>query len=160
MGPLCYRHRNGNITAFAGYILFPAPSFRAASVWKTAFAGFSVRDGFPRRPLSISSSRGSSLPQSGGLTTAQAFKRSYFPFLLLFSRHSFFSVEIIFFHTSSRIRIPLFISFFLRSSPRPISIGQLHALLRFHLRPINLVVFKGSYYLTVWDILSWGEFHA
>ena len=32
VGPLCYRHRNGNITAFAGYILFPAPSFRAASV--------------------------------------------------------------------------------------------------------------------------------
>ena len=33
----------------------------------------------------------------------------------------------------------------LRSSPRPISIGKLHALLRFHLRPINLIVFKGSY---------------
>ena len=47
-----------------------------------------------------------------------------------------------------------FYLFFLRSSPRPISIGQLHALLRFHLRPINLVVFKGSYYLTIWDILS------
>jgi len=42
----------------------------------------------------------------------------------------------------------------LRSSPRPISIGQLHALLHLHLRPINLVVFKGSYYLTIWDILS------
>ena len=42
----------------------------------------------------------------------------------------------------------------MRSSPRPISIGQLHALLRFHLRPINLVVCKGSYYLTIWDILS------
>ena len=34
----------------------------------------------------------------------------------------------------------------LRSSPRPISIGQLHTLLRFHLRPIYLVVFKGSYF--------------
>jgi len=33
----------------------------------------------------------------------------------------------------------------LRSSPRPISIGQLHALLRFHLRPIYLIVCKGSY---------------
>ena len=30
-------------------------------------------------------------------------------------------------------------------SPRPISIGQLHALLHFHLQPIYLVVFKGSY---------------
>ena len=31
------------------------------------------------------------------------------------------------------------------SSPRPISITQLHTLLHFHLWPINLVVFKGSY---------------
>ena len=31
------------------------------------------------------------------------------------------------------------------SSPRPISSSQLHALLRFHLCPIYLVVFKGSY---------------
>ena len=36
---------------------------------------------------------------------------------------------------------------FLRSwsSPRPISNSQLHALLHFHLCPIYLVVFKGSY---------------
>ena len=47
----------------------------------------------------------------------------------------------------------LFLSF-LRSSPRPISIGQLNTLLHLHLRPIYLVVFKGSYYLTIWDILS------
>ena len=53
-----------------------------------------------------------------------------------------------------------FFSILLRSSPRPISIGQLHTSLCFHLRPINLVVYKGSYYLTIWDILSWGEFHA
>ena len=32
------------------------------------------------------------------------------------------------------------------SCPRPISCGQLHTLLYFHLRPIYLVVFKGSYY--------------
>ena len=32
-------------------------------------------------------------------------------------------------------------------SPRPISNSQLHALLHFHLCPIYLVVFKGSYYL-------------
>ena len=34
----------------------------------------------------------------------------------------------------------------LRSSPRPISSSQLHALLHFHPCPIYLVVFKGSYY--------------
>ena len=39
----------------------------------------------------------------------------------------------------------LTISFWL--SPRPISNSQLHALLHFHLCPIYLVVFKGSYYL-------------
>ena len=33
------------------------------------------------------------------------------------------------------------------SSPRPISNGQLHTLLYFHLRPIYLVVFKGTYFL-------------
>lgn len=37
------------------------------------------------------------------------------------------------------------VSFLLCSSPRPISIGQLNALLHLHTRPINLVVFKGSY---------------
>ena len=31
------------------------------------------------------------------------------------------------------------------ASPRPISTGQLNALLRFHFRPINLVFFQGSY---------------
>ena len=34
----------------------------------------------------------------------------------------------------------------LRSSPRPISSSQLHTLLHFHLCPIYLVVFKGSYF--------------
>ena len=34
-----------------------------------------------------------------------------------------------------------------RSNPRPISNSQLHTLLYFHLCPIYLVVFKGSYYL-------------
>ena len=33
----------------------------------------------------------------------------------------------------------------LRLSPRPISTGQLNASLRLHLRPIHLIVFKGSY---------------
>ena len=35
-----------------------------------------------------------------------------------------------------------------RSSPRPISNSQLHILLCFHLCPIYLVVFKGSYFFT------------
>ena len=34
-----------------------------------------------------------------------------------------------------------------RISPRPISIRQLHTLLHFHLEPIDLVVFQGSYVL-------------
>ena len=42
----------------------------------------------------------------------------------------------------------------LRSSPRPISIGQLHTLLHLHSRPINLVVYKGSYQPMLWDTLS------
>src|SRR3712207_5410543 len=33
------------------------------------------------------------------------------------------------------------------SSPRPISTGLLHASLRFQIRPINLVVYQGSYSL-------------
>ena len=41
--------------------------------------------------------------------------------------------------------LSLTITFWL--SPRPISNSQLHVLLRFHLCPIYLVVFKGSYYL-------------
>ena len=36
-------------------------------------------------------------------------------------------------------------SIFVGTSPRPISIGQLHALLHFHIRPINPVVFRGPY---------------
>ena len=35
--------------------------------------------------------------------------------------------------------------FLLRSSPRPISIGQLNALPHLHLRPINHIVYMGSY---------------
>ena len=46
------------------------------------------------------------------------------------------------------------------SSLRPISNSQLHALLHFHLCPIYLVVFKGSYLLLGGDISSWGGLHA
>ena len=41
----------------------------------------------------------------------------------------------------------LLISQYFRSSPRPISNSQLHALRHFHPCPIYLVVFKGSYFL-------------
>ena len=40
------------------------------------------------------------------------------------------------------------------ASPRPISIGQLHTLLRFHVRPINPVVCRGPYHLMVWESSS------
>ena len=45
-------------------------------------------------------------------------------------------------------------------SPRFISIGQLNVLLHLHLQPINHIVFVESYYLMVWDILSWGGLHT
>jgi hypothetical protein len=40
-----------------------------------------------------------------------------------------------------------------RSSPRPISTGQLHALLHFHLRPIYLVVYKGPYFRRMGNLI-------
>ena len=42
----------------------------------------------------------------------------------------------------------IYLSSFLWSSPRPISDSQLHVLPHFHLCPIYLVVFKGSYWIT------------
>ena len=47
--------------------------------------------------------------------------------------------------------LSLTITFWL--SPRPISNSQLHVLLRFHLCPIYLVVFKGSYYFRMGDLI-------
>ena len=45
-----------------------------------------------------------------------------------------------------------------RSSPRPISNSQLHTLLYFHLCPIYLVVFKGSYFFRMgYLILRWAS---
>jgi hypothetical protein len=54
------------------------------------------------------------------------------------------------------------IAFFIKLwlSPRFISIGQLNILLYLHLQPIYHIVFVESYYLTVWDILSWGGLHT
>ena len=61
-------------------------------------------------------------------------------------------------HTASLIHIfklkkhSILIS--IRISPRPISTPQLKALRPLHSVPINLVVFKGSYFINEWDILS------
>ena len=39
-------------------------------------------------------------------------------------------------------------------------LAKLNASRRFHTQPINLVVLKGSYQLTLWEILSWRRLHA
>ena len=44
------------------------------------------------------------------------------------------------------------------SSPRPISSSQLHTLLHFHLCPIYLVVFKGSYFFRMGYLILRGGF--
>ena len=54
----------------------------------------------------------------------------------------------------------LFYLTFLWLSPRFISIGQLNISLYLHLQPIYHIVYVESYYLTVWDILSWGGLHT
>ena len=46
------------------------------------------------------------------------------------------------------------------ASPRTISTGQLHALLHFHIRPINPVVYWGPYQVTLWESLSWSGLPA
>ena len=64
--------------------------------------------------------------------------------------------------TRSLTQIKLFslLTFSFRSSPRPISISKLNTLLYLHLWPIYLVVFKGSYFISEWEISSWGRLHA
>ncbi len=57
------------------------------------------------------------------------------------------------FKTSYRL-----LSELLWSSPRPISNSQLHTLPCFHLCPIYLILFQGSYCLIDRDISSWGGF--
>ena len=71
-----------------------------------------------------------------------AFSKGYIPskphtLNIYTSYHTFFPNTTIFCKT--------FVLHF-RSSPRPISNSQLHALRHFHLCPIYLVVFKGSYF--------------
>ena len=145
MEPLCYRHRNGYISAFPQLIYL----FRKGLPFLyriTAFGRFFRSRRFSPSPLiNLSFRLLAAFQKIDNCIACQIF-------LYL----SGCSVEIIvsFRLFCIRIRIRLLSQLLLRSSPRPISIGQLHALLRFHLRPINLVVFKGSYYLTIWDILS------
>ena len=49
-----------------------------------------------------------------------------------------------------------FYSYHLWLCPRPISNSQLHALLHFHLRPINQIVFLGPYSIRMRDLISGG----
>ena len=44
----------------------------------------------------------------------------------------------------------------LRLSPRPISTGQLHTLLHFHLRPIYHIVYVGPYFFRMGDLILGG----
>ena len=45
-------------------------------------------------------------------------------------------------------------------SPRPISNGPLHASPHCHFHPIYHIISVGSYFLSEWEISSWGEFHT
>ena len=68
----------------------------------------------------------------------------FFTYLQNCTLNFFYSLSFILQEITSSY-LSLTITFWL--SPRPISNSQLHVLLRFHLCPIYLVVFKGSYYL-------------
>ena len=62
--------------------------------------------------------------------------------------HTEFLLLSIFHPSGNNFLLPIqFLTITFWLSPRPISNSQLHALLHFHLCPIYLVVFKGSYYL-------------
>ena len=68
----------------------------------------------------------------------------FFTYLQNCTLNFFYSLSFILQEITSSY-LSLTITFWL--SPRPISNSQLHVLLHFHLCPIYLVVFKGSYYL-------------
>ena len=51
---------------------------------------------------------------------------------------------------------PFFAGPNLRLSPRPISTGQLHTLLHFHLRPIYHIVYVGPYFFRMGDLILGG----
>ena len=75
-------------------------------------------------------------------------------------RLSYWGIKVIYLQNFTQIIVTTTLRSNSWSSPRPISNSQLHALLHFHLCPIYLVVFKGSYLLLGGDISSWGGLHA
>ena len=95
------------------------------------------------------------------------FFRDFLPAFKHKKRHLLLQISSLFFisslfHIPSKSHTVNYFSKFLSSihspittwlCPRPISNSQLHTLLHFHLCPIYLVVFKGSYNLR-WDISS------
>ena len=134
MGPFCHYHHYGYISGFRlihrNFFAFPFPCFL-----------FRIESDFGP-PDFVSETLSSSFPKTYNYTAISLSKKLSF-------------------HLSARKNYRIFVKRFCeklsslsRSSPRPISIGQLNTLRHLHLRPINLVVCKGSYYLTIWDILS------
>ena len=68
--------------------------------------------------------------------------------------HTEFLLLSIFHPSGNNFLLPIqFLTITFWLSPRPISNSQLHALLRFHLCPIYLVVFKGSYYFRMGSLI-------
>ena len=63
-------------------------------------------------------------------------------------------------HMREKVQLNFLTRLNLRLSPRSISMSKLNTLLHLHLSPINLVFFKGSYQLTLWEISSQGRLHA
>ena len=56
-------------------------------------------------------------------------------------------------HLQNRIQQTLYHKIFIRSSPRSISIGQLNTLPCLHLQPIYLIIFKGSYFRRMGNLI-------
>ena len=56
-------------------------------------------------------------------------------------------------HLQNRIQQILYHKIFIRSSPRSISIGQLNTLPCLHLQPIYLIIFKGSYFRRMGNLI-------
>ena len=56
-------------------------------------------------------------------------------------------------HLQNRIQSNFHHKIFIRSSPRSISIGQLNTLLCLHLQPIYLIIFKGSYFRRMGNLI-------
>ena len=56
-------------------------------------------------------------------------------------------------HLQNRIQSNFHHKIFIRSSPRSISIGQLNTLPCLHLQPIYLIIFKGSYFRRMGNLI-------